>query len=405
MAVIEEQSGGAEQTAPLAEQTGFQTDKVVTLAAAHGAHDIYFSFLPPLLPLLMEKLAISKAEAGLLTIFWQGPSLFQPLFGHLADRINLRYLIILAPSISGAMVTLAGVSPSFGLTALLLLLAGFSTAAFHAVVPALIGFYSGKKLGRGMSFFMVGGELGFAIGPLLVVAAIGWWSLNGLPWLMTLGMLVSVVLYFRIKPDAGFHRQTQPALPLGVALSNMRGVMLPLTGVLVVTAFLNANIGTFLPTFMSEEGSSLLVAGASFSVVEIAAAAGTLFSGWLSERFGRRAVLLFAALATPLFAVMFLYARGVGQVLPLLGMGFAAYCSIPTMMAMVQETSPQNRALANSIFLAISFVARTVVTIIVGALADGFGLRAVFMGSVAAYLLAVPFVLILPKGERQGERV
>lgn len=403
MAVIEQQTGETDQSADTGSRDAFQTGKVVTLAAAHGAHDIYFSFLPPLLPLLMEKLAISKAEAGLLTIFWQGPSLFQPLFGHLADRINLRYLIILAPTISGAMVTLVGVAPTFSLTALLLLIAGFSTAAFHAIVPALIGFYSGKKLGRGMSYFMVGGELGFAIGPILVVAAIGWWTLNGLPWLMTLGMLVSIILYFRIKTDAGFQRGAAQALPWREALINMRGVMLPLLGIILTTSFLNANISTFLPTFMSEEGSSLFVAGASFSVIEIAAAAGTLFSGWLSERFGRRAVLLFSALATPAFALIFLSTRGLIQIIPLLGMGFAAYCTIPAMMAMVQETSPQNRALANSVYLAIAFVLRTIITIVVGALADWLGLRTVFMGSVFVYLLSALFIFLLPRSANRGE--
>jgi len=398
MAVIEEEIGEIAALAPQEDQPDdtFHTGKILTLAGAHGAHDMYFSFMPPVLPLLMEKLAITKAEAGLLTIFWQWPSLFQPVIGHLADRINLRYLIILAPTISGAMVTLVGIAPSYGITALLLLIAGFSTAAFHAIVPAMIGVYSGKRLSRGMSFFMVAGELGYAIGPILVVAVIGWLTLRGLPWLMSLGMLVSLILFFRIKTDSAMQHKNANALPWRAALRNMSAVLLPLMGVNVTKSFLVANLSTFLPTFMREEGSTLFIAGASFAVLEFAAAAGTLFSGWLGERFGRRVVMLFSALATPIFAFAFLLSSGWAQIALLLAIGFAAYCSVPVMMAMVQETSPQNRALANSVYMSIEFVARSLITILVGALADWLGLRNVFTGSVFAALLGVPFIFLLP---------
>jgi FSR family fosmidomycin resistance protein-like MFS transporter len=140
---------------------GFQTAEVVTIAAAHGAHDTYFSFLPTILPLLIHNLALNTAQAGLLTALGQIPSLLQPFIGHLADSKNLKMVVVLAPALSGLFVTLVGIAPSFGLAALLMLLAGFSTAAFHAISPAMVGARSGRKVGRGMGFFMVGGELGF----------------------------------------------------------------------------------------------------------------------------------------------------------------------------------------------------------------------------------------------------
>ena len=149
------------------------------MAAAHGAHDTYFSYLPTILPLLIKNLALNTTQAGLLTVFSQIPNLLQPVIGHLADRRNLKMLVILAPTLSGILITLVGVAPSFGLAGLLLLLAGFSSAGFHAISPTMVSAQAGRKVGRGMGFFMVGGELGFGLGPLVVVATIGYLTSEG----------------------------------------------------------------------------------------------------------------------------------------------------------------------------------------------------------------------------------
>ena len=84
-----------------AEAEAFDTGQVLTIVGAHAVHDTYTGFLPPLLPLFIQNLALSRTEAGLLTVFNQGPSLLQPLIGHLADRASLRTLVILAPAIGG----------------------------------------------------------------------------------------------------------------------------------------------------------------------------------------------------------------------------------------------------------------------------------------------------------------
>lgn len=81
-------------------------------------HETYTAFLAPLLLAFIANLALSKTEAGMLTVFMQGPSLLQPFIGHLADRISLRYLVILASAVTGAMMSLLGVGPGYGILAL-----------------------------------------------------------------------------------------------------------------------------------------------------------------------------------------------------------------------------------------------------------------------------------------------
>jgi FSR family fosmidomycin resistance protein-like MFS transporter len=197
MSIVEEELELSASVSPgeTIPEDAFYTAEVVAVAAAHGAHDAYFSFLPTVLPRLIDKLALNTTQAGLLSACTQIPNLVQPLIGYLADHKNLRILVILAPTLSGILVSLVGIAPSFSTAVLLLVLAGFSTAGFHSIAPAMVGAKAGSKVGRGMGFFMVGGELGFGIGPLVAVAVIGALTLSGLPWLMTLGMLASVILY------------------------------------------------------------------------------------------------------------------------------------------------------------------------------------------------------------------
>jgi fucose permease len=66
-------------------------------------------------------------------------------------------------------------------------------------------------------------------------------------------------------------------------------------------------------------------------------------------------------------------------------------------MALVQEYGRNHPATANGIYMALEFVGGAIITVIVGALADAFGLRTAFALSAAIAICGVPFVLLLPK--------
>jgi FSR family fosmidomycin resistance protein-like MFS transporter len=379
-----------------AETTDFETGRVLTISAAHGVHDTYTAFLPPLLPVFIANFAFSKTEAGLLSVFLQAPSLFQPLIGHLADRVSLRYLVILAPAVSGAAMSLLGVAPGYAVLALLLIVAGLSSASLHSVGPVMAGRLSGERLGRGMGLWMVGGELGRTLGPLVIVSALQVLMLQGTPVLMVAGLLMSGLLLVLLKDVAGRPPAASEVLPWRQALQSMGALLLPLVGIVVARSFMVSALTTYLPTFLSEEGAGLFFAGASLSVLEGAGVVGALVGGSLSDRLGRRAVLFASMLATPLLMFAFLWVSGWLQVPLLLLMGFAALSVGPVIMALVQESSPESRALANGVYMALSFVIRSGVIVLVGAIGDLFSLRVAFTVSAVVTLLGLPFVLFLP---------
>ncbi len=176
-----------------------QTGHVATVGAGHAVHDTFQAFLPPLLPVLIRKLSMSKTDAGLLTMLMQIPSLVQPVIGHAADRVNLRYLVALAPLVAGVLMTPLGIVPRYGLLIPLVMFAGLNSAAIHAVGPVTVSRMSGGGLGQAMGLWMFAGELGRTVGPLAVVSVVNLAGVHRLPWLTLIGLVTSGVLLVRLR--------------------------------------------------------------------------------------------------------------------------------------------------------------------------------------------------------------
>jgi FSR family fosmidomycin resistance protein-like MFS transporter len=385
--------------APLASSKSFDTSEVITVSSAHFVHDLYTSFLAPLLPVLIESLSLTKTAAGLLSVFYQWPSLLQPLIGHLGDRVNLKILVILAPTVAAGLMTLLGIAPTYALLALLLIVAGLNSAGLHSIGPVIVGFFSKKKLGQGMSYWMVGGEFARTLGPLLVVSAVSWLTPRGLPWLVIGGVAASAMLYFRLRSVTDYRPARNATSGWGEAYRNVRPILLPIAAVITFRALLFASFTTFLPTYLTETGTGLWLAGASLSVMEVAGVVGALSGGMISDSLGRRRVMAVMTLGAPLAVLLFLNASD-WLVFPLLLLiGLTLLSTTPVIMALVQERANGSRALANGIYMALNFSITSLATLAAGLIADRFGLHTTFLIGAALMLVGLPAVWLLPKDE------
>jgi len=383
----------------------FDTTGVVTMASAHAVHDTYTGFLPALYPELISKLTITRAEAGLFTFFMQVPSIVQPIIGYLADRASLKYLVILSPAITAILMSLLGLASSYAIVALMLIIVGLSSASLHAVAPAVAGHLSGKNLGKGMSFWMVGGEIGRTLGPLIVVTAIRYFSFEGTGWLMVFGILASLLLYLRLRNVSARPNGRISDLTWKEALIKMKPVIIPVAGILTAMSFLFAAVATFLPTFLTEEGTGLWMAGASLTMVEAAGVVGAMIAGPLSDRFGRRIVLLVIVLCAPVFLLLTVFTSSWLRFVFIVIAGFFAIAQSPVFMALSQESCPENRALANGIYNSISFAIRSTAVIVLGAIGDAYSLHTAYIIGAILVLFAIPFVFILPKNIGKQDQV
>ena len=376
----------------------FQVGQVVSIALGHFTHDVYSAFLVPLLPALRSSMGLTYTEAGALSIFTQIPSLLNPFIGYIADRVSVRYFVILAPAVSATLFSCIGLVNSYVALAILLFAAGISIAAFHAPAPAMVAKVSGSRVGTGMSIFMAAGETARAVGPLFVTAGVVWFGMDGIWRLAIFGWLVSIFLYFSLRNVPGRSPGQAPAT-LENFWPHARRVFPPLLWLLIGRIFMMAALTVYLPLFVSDEWEgSVWLTAASLTILEAAGVAGALLAGTISDRFGRNAVLLVLLTTAPVLMLAFTHSPEWLALPLLLLLGLMAISPQPVLLATVQDQFPENRALANGTYLALNFLVRAGGIWAVGRFSDAFGLSAAFTMVAVLAFLSVPAVFFLPKG-------
>ncbi|MFO7885223.1 MAG: MFS transporter [Desulfobacteraceae bacterium] len=373
----------------------FQTSNVLLLSFSHFIHDIYTSFLPPLLPLIIEKLSLSLGQAGVLSAVHQLPSLLNPAIGILADRKRLvKWLVILAPTLTAVPMSLLGTAASYPVLLALLFAAGISVALYHVPAPVLISRASGAKKGRGMSFYMTGGEAARTLGPLIAVGAVALFGLEHFYPVVVFALATSIMLYFKLK-DADPVKQKPSTISFLTVGREIKSIFIPLSGILTARAFMHSAMAVFLPVYIEKQTGSLWMAGASLAFYEAFGVAGVLCAGILSDRIGRKKIMFSALAAAPVSLALFVLTTGFLSFIMLSITGFAILSTAPVMLAVVQEHAPDNPASANGLYMMVSFVVRSATMVIVGFLGDAAGLANMYLISALVGLGALPFLMKL----------
>jgi FSR family fosmidomycin resistance protein-like MFS transporter len=367
--------------------------QVYSIASGHLFHDLYTSFLAPLLPTLMDNLGINLTGAGILTSISRLPSILNPVIGYLADKTGARYFVIFAPAATATLMSLIGSTNSPIALGLVLFLAGASSTVFHASSPGLVAKASDSRKGFGLSVYMAGGGLGRGLGPLLAVWAVSLWGLAGLWRLMFLGWGVSTILFFQFRD---FTFKPQKTYSLRQELPFFRRFFLPLAIILVLRSALIACLNTYLPVFMVQSGTPLWLAGAALSILELSGVAGALVLGSISDKIGRKKIINLSIIISAFLVPVFLRISG-WVVFPLLVLiGFFSLSTGTIFLALVQDNFQYHRATGNSIYILISFLSNALMLIIIGMIGDQFDLQLAYLISALAALLSIPVMKILP---------
>jgi FSR family fosmidomycin resistance protein-like MFS transporter len=375
------------------------TPRLAVLSAAHFTIDSYSSFFTPLLPLLVHKLGLSLTLVGTLVALASLTSSFsQPLFGLLADRLSRPWFVAFGPLVAAVFLAGVGLAPSYGALVTLLMLGGLGVAAFHPQSAALAAAASPRR-GLGMSFFITGGTVGWALGPLFSVTVV---SAVGLErsWLAAVpGVLLCALLFGWFTRAAPVARAARAPTRLADLLPFAR----PLAVIYFAVVFRSAvssGFATFLPLHLSAHGWSVQAGGWLTSGYLTAGALGGFLGGWLSDRIGgRRVVVLSYASAIPLFAAFLLLPLGPG--LPCL---LAGYCllqlALPVNVVLGQELVPRHAGTVSSLLMGFAWGVGALFVGPVGWIADHVTLAAGLAALATLLLPGLACALALPDPRR-----
>jgi FSR family fosmidomycin resistance protein-like MFS transporter len=367
--------------------------QVYSISGGHLFHDLYTSFLAPLLPTLMDNLSLNLTGAGILTSISRLPSIFNPIIGYLADKTGARYFIIFAPAFTATLMSLIGSTNSPIALGIVLFLSGASSTVFHASSPGLVAKATESRKGFGLSVYMAGGGIGRGLGPLLAVWAVSIWGLSGLWRLMFLGWGVSLILYFQFR---NFEFKPKERYSLRKELPYFKRFFIPLAFVLILRSGLTASLNTYLPVFMVQSGTPLWLAGAALSILEISGVIGALVLGPFSDKVGRKKVINISIIISAVLVPVFLQLSG-WSVFPLLILlGFFSLSTGTIFLALVQDNFQHHRATGNSIYMLLSFLSNAFMLIVIGIIGDNFSLSMAYWISSLAAILSIPVIQLLP---------
>ena len=371
-------------------------DKVLTLSFAHLVHDVPTSFLAPILPLLIDRFGLSVFMAGLLDVFRRIPALANPFLGLLADRICIRYFIILTPGITAVLMSLLGVASSYTFLAILLLMSGVSSALFHVTAPVMMRHVSKGRIGRGMSFHMLGGELARTLGPLIILGAVSLWGMEGTYRLIPFGIVASIFLYFSLR-DISMEREPMEKEDHGAGktLIKLLPFFVSVTGIFFFRAAMKSALTIYLPTYLTSRGASLWLAGISLSVLQLSGAGGTFLAGIVSDRIGRKKTLLVISAVSPFLMWLFIILNGKFIIPVLVVTGFFLFASGPVLLALVHDIDSKRMSFINGIYMTLNFTLNSLMVLLVGFSSDRIGLDLTYKISALVAAGSVPFVIFL----------
>lgn len=382
----------------------FKPDKVITISIAHFIHDIYSSFLAPLLPLLIEKFSISHTLVGALSTFQQLPALLNPLVGIIADKICIRIFIAITPAVTCTTMSLLGVAPHYTMLAILLFVTGISASFFHVPGPVLIKQVAGSRVGKGMSYYMLGGEIARTLGPLIIVGAVSLWGLEETFKLIPFGIAASLFIYLKLrntdvssKSKKG-NKQNGP----GKTFIDLLPFFLVLAGLAFLRGFARTALTLFLPLYMKSEGASFAFGGITLSILQFSGALGTLFSGSISDKIGRKKSLVTIFIFIPVLMFIFLNVQGVLNIIVLIVMGFFLFAGSPVLLALVNEIDSEHPSFVNGIYMSLSFTTISVTSLLIGIFIDNFGFKMTYVISAILTFAAIPLVIILPEKKKKN---
>lgn len=381
------------------------------LRFAHFSNDIYASFVPTVMPILIREFGLSLASAGFYSSFYALMSAFlQPLFGVLTDKTKTRAFVIWGPAITGIFISLTGWITEIWQILPLLFIASIGTASFHPQGVALAGSLAKKDSDHSPSIakFLLAGTIGASFSSYLAYILLGTGNnLQNLIYASPVGIIGGLAVAATV-PNIKI-----PSIKKRFRTRLWKLKALPLTLVTLTVIFRSIVVSAFLiflPEFFYQEAeavghsSNLIIASGnpklflgalSILLIFSSMAIGSLIGGYAEKKFGASKIMIFSFLMSMPIAWYFVETK---SLVILVAFGIVVNLSQAITISLAQKLIPENAATASSLTMGFGWGLATLLMPAIGHYADIYGLaRALEINALIFLLCAILTILILKR--------
>jgi FSR family fosmidomycin resistance protein-like MFS transporter len=367
------------------------------LSFGHLAVDVTSGALPAALPFLQKEFGLSYLMLAVVAATYQvTSSIAQPIFGELSDQGARRFLMPLGVLLAAGGFAALGAAPTYPIVLAAIALSGIGSAIFHPEATKSARYVAGALRATGMSFFTIGGNIGVALGPLVLTGLIAWRGLSG-TWLYLFVGAAAAIAIIAIGPSIARAEVVHRALGTPTSADARPDAMAALVAVVALRSVIYGGILVFVPLYAvnvlhhdpSQNGPLLFAILAAGALATVAGAA-------IGDRLGhKRTMAISFAFVPPLLAFYILVPTMAGVVaLVLVGAFLIATTTISVIMA--QEYLPHRIALASALVIGFPSGLGGLVIAGLGKLADVSGLHIVLWSLVGVSIVGTALSSLLP---------
>lgn len=371
---------------------------LVGLSIAHFAGHVTTSLLSALMPFIRDTFVLTNTQVGLaVTSFTLASGFSNAPLGLLADRIGSRAVIaggLLAMGLTSVLIGLAG---SYWLLIVGLVLMGIAAGTYHAPASAMIAeTFSFERRGIALGTHTTAGHLAFFAAPLVagILAAQSTWRTPYVAF--ALAPIVCAFVLLRIAPPGTRASEKHEWLATFADIGRVARAVGSLVSISIVAQVIISSALAFLTIYLVDaRGVPAAVAAGLYGVPQLAGLFAAPLSGFLSDRFGRPAVLLGAlVLGGP--AAWLLTALPVElAVIPLLLIGATlSFRATATEVLIIDNTPVTRRSTVLGTYYLVNQPVGGIAAPLFGVLADATGIGVAFNWLAAAFLLLSVVALV-----------
>ncbi len=326
------------------------------LSLGHFLIDLCQGVVPALAPFLVEGRHFSIASAaGLVFAISATSSVVQPLFGHLADRLAMAWLLPASILLAGVSLAIGAQAMNYAIVLAAFGLSGLGVAAFHPEAARKANLASGDRRTTGMSIFSIGGGIGFALAPAVTLALVVPLGTAGLLVLLIPTGIIAALLAGSFGSATAAHHGARAGGPTLEGRDDWRAFWI-LSGATIARSIVFYGINTFLALYFMSRWQQSAAQASRASVVFLGTSlVGTLLGGFLADRFGRRTVIRTGFVGATVSLAIFLQMSERGWALALL-VPLAIFIFLPTSVLVVlgQEYLPRRLGMASGVTLGLA---------------------------------------------------